>query len=64
MKKEEAINAVYNGRLVNCTKEEYHSEIRHALQDQAGKWIDQKQDSRAVMALEQIRRLDLMYPHQ
>lgn len=63
MTRTEAIDAVYNGRLVECTKEEY-PEIRRALQDQAGKWIDDGQGVRAVIALQEVQRLDTLHDFQ
>ena len=60
MKIEEAINAIYNGNLIECTREEY-PEIRNALQDMAGKMVDSGQGLRAMMMLEEVRRLDLLY---
>lgn len=57
MTKDEAINAIYNGNLVECTKEEY-PEIRTALQDKAGKMVDSGDGLRAMVMLEEVRRLD------
>lgn len=57
---QEAILAVYYGKPVDCAPEDY-PEIRRAIQDQAGKWIDQGQDIRAVIALREIERLDRLY---
>ena len=54
---EKAVNAVYNGNLVDCTTEEWPS-VRRALQDQAGKWIDQGQGMRAQIALREVKRMD------
>ena len=61
MTKEEAINAIYNGNLVECTKEEYQKEIRTALQDKAGKMVDGGDGLRAMMMLEEVRRLDAIH---
>jgi hypothetical protein len=58
MTTQEAINAIYNGGIVKCSSEEYHNGIRSAIQNQAAKWIDQNQSMRAVIALEEIKRLD------
>lgn len=57
MKPEVAVNAVYKGELVNCSRDSYPS-IRTALQQQAGKWIDQGDHLRAQMALMEVQRLD------
>jgi hypothetical protein len=62
MTNQEAINSIYSGSLVNCTSEEYHSGIRAAIQDQAGKWIDKGEHLRAVIALNEVKRLDEKYP--
>jgi hypothetical protein len=63
MTRTEAIDAVHNGNLVQCTKEEY-PEIRRALQDQAGKWIDGGQGVRAMIALQEVQRLDKLHDFQ
>ena len=57
---EEAINAIYNGKLIYCTKEEYPG-IRKALQDKAGKLIDTGDPLRSMMMLEEVRRLDKLH---
>ena len=62
MTSQEAINAIYQGSLVQCTEQEYHSEIRTAIQDQAGKWIDGNDHLRAMIALQEVKRLDQKYP--
>jgi hypothetical protein len=62
MTKEEAISAIYQGNLVECTREEYHSGLRTAIQEQAGKWIDGNDGLRAMIALDQVKRLDKLYP--
>lgn len=61
MTKNEAIDNLYNGQLVQCTKEEYRAEIRLALQDYAAKQIDNHQDMRAIIALEEVKRLDTLF---
>lgn len=48
----------YRGMLIKCSATEYHSGLRTAIQAAAGKWIDQKQDIRARLALAEVRRLD------
>ena len=58
MNAEEAVAAVHQGKLVDCSGTEYHGEVRSALQRQAGKWIDEDQDIYAWMALSEVRRLD------
>jgi len=60
MTKQEAISAIYNGNLVECTKEQY-PEIRTALQDKAGEMVDSGDGLRAMMMLEEVRRLDKLY---
>lgn len=63
MTTQQAIADIYNGKLVSCTKQEYHglNGIRLALQDAAATWIDTNQDIRAVMALNEVKRLDELY---
>lgn len=62
MNAQESIAAIERGNLVDCTSEDYHAGIRTAIQDQAGKWIDQKEILRAMIALEEVKRLDKKYP--
>jgi hypothetical protein len=57
MTPKEAIQAVYHGRPVQCTVDEY-PEIRRALQEQAGRWIDGGDHIRSRIALHQIVTLD------
>lgn len=64
MTNQEAINSIYGGSLVNCTSEEYHSGLRTFIQDQAGKWIDQGDHMRAMIALQEVKRLDEKYPSE
>jgi len=59
--KQEAIAKVYNGIPVSCTKEQYHTDVRSTLQEAAGRWIDAGQDARAIIALEEVKRLDELY---
>jgi len=61
MTKQEAISAVYEGKIVSCTKEEYELEIRDTLQDYAGRWIDTGQGSRAIIAQMEVKRLDAIF---
>jgi predicted thioredoxin/glutaredoxin len=56
----EAVNAVYHGKLVTCDAFEYR-EVRNALQEQAGKWIDQNDHVRASIALLEVKRLDAIH---
>jgi hypothetical protein len=60
MTTEEAIQAIYSGQTVDCTADEY-SKIRQALQEQAGRWIDQGDQVRSHIALSEVKRLDHMY---
>jgi hypothetical protein len=61
MTADEAVTTVYCGGLVRCTAEEYHSAVRSALQDAAGRWVEQGQDLRAQIALVEVQRLDRMH---
>lgn len=56
-----AISSVKQGKFVDCTKEQYEVEVRFALQDQAAKWIDEGQDPYAILALEEVKRLDKVH---
>lgn len=62
MNRQEAVSAVYQGKLVECSEEEYRLEVRNALQEYAGKCIDTGEGLRAMMALEEVKRLDRRYP--
>jgi len=55
---QEAIDAIRQGKFVECTADEWNAGLRTGLQDQAGKWIDQGQDPYAILALEEVKRLD------
>lgn len=57
---ERVLYAVQSGRLVECSPLEY-PEVRIALQDQAGKWIDYGDHRRAQIALQEVRRLDTLF---
>lgn len=54
----ESISAIYRGALVECTESEYYNGIRTAIQDQAGRWIDIGDGLRAMIALQEVKRLD------
>lgn len=62
MTPEEAINLVSSGHMIDCTRDEYLGSIRDALQVQAAKWIDQRQDAYSQLALKEVERLDQLYP--
>lgn len=64
MTQQEAIAAIYQGQSVDCTKEEYNSGLRTAIQDQAGKWIDGNDGLRAMIALEEVKRLDKKFENE
>lgn len=61
MTKQEVVAAVYEGKLVTCTQQEYESEIRSTLQECAGRWIDAGQTPRAIIALNEVQRLDSLF---
>lgn len=59
-----AIDAIYGGKLVECTTDEYHEGgVRSVIQRQAGKWIDQGDPMRAQIALREVQRLDGIHGH-
>jgi hypothetical protein len=51
----------YSGTPINCSAEEYHASLRGQIQSAAATWIDQGQNVRAMMALNEVRRLDGVY---
>ena len=55
-----ALAAVERGELVACAPEEWPV-VRRALQDRAGRWIEQRQDIRAILALREVQRLDARF---
>lgn len=58
MNGQEAVSAVYQGSLVDCTKEEYEAGVRKALQDFAGKCAHDGDGLRMSIALQEVKRLD------
>lgn len=60
MTPQEAVSKIYQGNLIDCTKEEY-PEIREALQKKAGEMIDGGDGLRAMMMLEEVKRLDKLH---
>ena len=50
--------AIMQGNLVECSEEDYKNKIRHLLHQLAGNKIDQSQDIYAMIALNEIKRLD------
>lgn len=48
----------YSGAPIDCSAEEYHAGLRSQIQSAAATWIDQAQNVRAMMALNEIKRLD------
>jgi hypothetical protein len=61
MTKDEAKDAIYNGNLVKCTKEDYENGLRTDIQNIAGKWIEQGQHIKAMIALNEVKRLDALH---
>jgi len=64
MDKNEALAAVKQGKVVTCSAGEYEATIRHALQDYAGRMIDQGQDIYAQIAFQEVRRLDRKFQYE
>lgn len=58
-----AVAAIEQGKLVTCTPERW-PDVRRALQDQAGRWIDTGQGVKAVIALREVERLDREFDYQ
>jgi hypothetical protein len=56
----QAINAVHKGQVVRCNRENYGA-VRLGLQEQAAKWIDYGDGLRAMIALEEVKRLDALF---
>lgn len=62
MRKSKILDAIYTGKLVDVTEEEYRAWARSAIQDEAGKWVDAGDGLRAQIALREVERLDRLYP--
>lgn len=60
----QAMNALRRGDLVDCSQQEYHAGVRSAIQRWAGGQIDMGQDVYALIALNEVRRLDALYGWQ
>jgi hypothetical protein len=56
-----ALAAVQRGQPVECTADQYFMRIRSVLQSYAGQMVDSGQNVYAVVALEQVRRLDTVF---
>lgn len=61
MNKVQAISDLRQGRIVECSFKEYHEEIRTGLQDFAAKMIDHNQTVYAMIALNEVMRLDTKF---
>lgn len=61
MNKEQAISNLRQGKIVECSFKEYHDEIRTGLQDFAAKMIDHNQTVYAMIALNEVKRLDVKF---
>lgn len=58
---DERVIGLYDGNLVYCTEEEYRDFLRSQIQDFAGRMVDHGQDIRAMIALQEVKRLDRLY---
>lgn len=59
---EQAVNAVRNGNVVRCTKEDY-PDVRSALLRYAADRIDKGQDFYASIALSEVKRLNSLHDY-
>jgi hypothetical protein len=57
LRAEKVHDAIHNGNLISCTKEEYPL-IRKELHKIAGTYIDDGDDVRGIIALREVNRLD------
>ncbi len=53
-----AVAKVYAGGIVDCTREQYESVVRRALQAYAGRCSEEGDDLHARLALHEVKRLD------
>lgn len=58
---QQARDAVHEGKLVECTRDEYLATVRAGLQQYAGECIDTSDTLRGWIALEEVKRLDAMH---
>ncbi len=56
--KEEILNTVHNGRLINCSKEEFESGIRQLLNDRGSWYIANGDTVRAKFISTELKRLE------
>jgi hypothetical protein len=59
----QAVNAVYQGNLIECSEQDWPA-VRAALQSFAGTCIDSGDGVRAMIALEEVKRLDQKFSHE
>lgn len=57
----EDIAALRRGQPLACTAEQWHGGLRDAVQDYAGKMVDQGQGVYAWIALEEVRQKDNVF---
>jgi hypothetical protein len=53
---------IYQGHPLRCEAEDYWNHLRDEMQTVAGQMIDTKQDIRAIILLNEIKRLDTKFP--
>lgn len=59
--KEDIENTIYAGDTVDVSEEDYQKWARSAIQDIAGKFIDTGEGLRGMIALQEVRRLDIKF---
>lgn len=59
--KEQIVNDLYQGQIVQVDREEYVEWARTVIQEQAGKWVEQGDGIRAHIALSEVKRLDKVH---
>jgi phage terminase large subunit len=52
---------IESGNPIVCSKEDYQATIRNELLNEAGKWLDAGDSTRAQIALMEVKRLDALF---
>lgn len=60
MTEQEAMQSIHQGKLIECGKAEWPS-LRPAIQKYAAKCIDSGDAVRAMIALQEVKRLDAVH---
>jgi len=54
-------SALHSGTPIHPTADQWHTGLRHAVQEYAGRMLDTGQDPYAIIALNEVRRIDAIH---